>query len=40
MVPTYGKVIKSVIEKKKLAPGLWNKENGERLKEKVSNALF
>ena len=37
MVPSYGKLIKSFMEKKnKLGPGLWNKENGESVKEKVS----
>lgn len=35
MVPSYGKLIKSFIDKKnKLGPGLWNKENGESVKEK------
>ncbi|KAJ8734871.1 hypothetical protein PYW08_014121 [Mythimna loreyi] len=35
MVPSYGKLIRSFIDKKnKLGPGLWNKENGEIIKEK------
>lgn len=37
MVPSYGKFIKNLVDKKnKLCPGLWNKENGESVKEKVS----
>lgn len=37
MVPSYGKIIKNFIDKKhKIGPGLWNKENGECVKEKVS----
>lgn len=36
MVPSY-RLIKSIIEKKnKLQPGLWNKENGDKLKETVT----
>ncbi|XP_022825625.1 uncharacterized protein LOC111355793 [Spodoptera litura] len=35
MVPSYGKLIKNFVDKKsKLGPGLWNKENGENVKEK------
>ncbi|XP_026726181.1 uncharacterized protein LOC113492742 [Trichoplusia ni] len=35
MVPSYGKIIKNFIDKKhKIGPGLWNKENGESIKEK------
>lgn len=37
MVPSYGKIIKNFVDKKnKIGPGLWNKENGESVKEKVS----
>lgn len=41
MVPSYGKLIKNLVDKKsKLGPGLWNKENGENVKEKVSNGYI
>lgn len=36
MVPSYGKLMKSFIDKKnKNGPSLWNKENGDSSKEKV-----
>ncbi|KAF9415191.1 hypothetical protein HW555_007067 [Spodoptera exigua] len=35
MVPSYGKLMKNFMDKKnKFGPGLWNKENGENVKEK------
>ncbi|XP_053602025.1 E3 ubiquitin-protein ligase RNF168-like [Plodia interpunctella] len=35
LIPRYGKVMKNIIDKKiKSSPGIWNKENGDNVKEK------
>lgn len=40
LVPSYGKFLKSFLDKRiKNGPGVWNKENGESIKEKVNRQI-